>query len=182
MNIASRIQAIADPGSIFISESVHENVSNKKDIHSKFVKVVSLKNVKDPERVYEVTTVNESKPAATESNNGQLRKPSIKSIAVLPFVNMSNDPEQEYFSDGMSEEILNSLAHLKDLEVAGRTSSFYFKGKNLDLREIGEKLNVHTIMEGSIRKQGNKLRITVQLINVENGFHLWSEKIRQGNR
>jgi TolB-like protein len=89
---------------------------------------------------------------------------------------MSNDPEQEYFSDGISEEILNSLAHVKDLRVAGRTSSFHYKGKNIDLREIGHLLNVHTVLEGSIRKQGNKLRITAQLINVEDGFHLWSEK------
>jgi TolB-like protein/class 3 adenylate cyclase/Flp pilus assembly protein TadD len=176
VNIAARIQAIADPGSIYISESVHNNVSNKKDIDSKFIKVVSLKNVKDPVRVYVVASAKEANPVVKESINGEPKRSSLKSIAVLPFVNMSNDPEQEYFSDGMSEEILNSLAHLKDLEVAGRTSSFYFKGKNLDIREIGEKLNVRTVMEGSVRKQGNKLRITVQLINVENGFHFWSEK------
>ena len=89
---------------------------------------------------------------------------------------MSNDPEQEYFSDGMAEEILNSLAHLKDLKVAGRTSSFQFKGKNIDLREVGEKLNVRTVLEGSVRKQGNRLRITAQLINVDDGYHLWSER------
>ena len=99
-----------------------------------------------------------------------------KSIAVLPFIKMSNDPEQEYFSDGMAEEILNSLSHLKDLKVAGRTSSFQFKGKNFDLREIGDKLGVGPVLEGSVRKQGNKLRITAQLIDVEDGFHLWSEK------
>ncbi len=89
---------------------------------------------------------------------------------------MSNDPEQEYFSDGVAEEILNSLSNLKDLKVAGRTSSFQFKGKNIDLREIGEKLDVSTVLEGSVRKQGNFLRVTVQLINVDDGFHLWSEK------
>ena len=89
---------------------------------------------------------------------------------------MSNDPEQEYFSDGMAEEILNSLSHLKELKVAGRSSSFQFKGKNIDLREVGEKLGVSTVLEGSVRKQGNRLRITAQLINVEDGFHFWSEK------
>jgi len=94
----------------------------------------------------------------------------------LPFVNMSNDPEQEYFSDGIAEEILNSLAHLNDLKVAGRTSSFQFKGKNIDLREVGQKLGVTTVLEGSVRKQNNRLRVTVQLINVEDGFHLWSER------
>src|SRR5437868_6575180 len=89
---------------------------------------------------------------------------------------MSNDPEQDYFSDGMAEEIINSLNHLKDLKVAGRTSSFQFKTKNIDLREIGEKLGVKTVVEGSIRKQGNRVRVTAQLVNVEDGFHLWSEK------
>src|SRR5687768_13096207 len=99
-----------------------------------------------------------------------------KTIAKSPFINMSNDPEQDYFGDGIAEEILNSLVHLKELKVAGRTSSFQFKTKNTDLREIGEKLGVRTIMEGSVRKQGNRLRITAQLINVEDGYHLWSEK------
>ena len=97
------------------------------------------------------------------------------SIAVLPFVNMSSDPEQEYFSDGISEEILNSLAQVKDLKVAGRTSSFAFKGQNQDLRQIGETLGVEHILEGSVRKAGAKVRITAQLIQVDDGFHLWSD-------
>ena len=177
VNIASRIQSIANPGSIFISESINNNVANKKDIKTIFVKEEILKNVKDAVRIYEVifgkdenenTIITTIQPATKITHE--------KSIAVLPFVNMSNDPEQEYFSDGMAEEIINSLSHLKELRVAGRTSSFHFKGKNIDLRIIGEKLNVKTILEGSIRKQGNKLRITAQLVNVENGFHLWSEK------
>jgi TolB-like protein len=100
---------------------------------------------------------------------------STKSVAVLPFVNMSSDPEQEYFSDGISEEILNSLAKVKDLKVAGRTSSFAFKGENQDLRRIGETLGVDHILEGSVRKSGSKVRITAQLIQVADGFHLWSE-------
>jgi len=103
-------------------------------------------------------------------------KHTSKSIAVLPFVNMSNDPDQEYFGEGMAEEILNSLVHLKDLKVAGRTSSFQFKGRNIDLREVGQKLGVSSVLEGSVRKQGNRLRVTAQLINVEDGFHLWSER------
>jgi TolB-like protein len=89
---------------------------------------------------------------------------------------MSNDPDQEYFGEGIAEEILNSLVHLKDLKVAGRTSSFQFKGRNIDLREVGQKLGVSSVLEGSVRKQGNRLRVTAQLINVEDGFHLWSEK------
>mgnify|MGYP000208562032 CR=1 FL=1 len=97
------------------------------------------------------------------------------SIAVLPFVNMSSDPEQEYFSDGLSEELLNLLAQIRELKVTGRTSSFAFKGSNEDLRKIGEQLNVATVLEGSVRRSGNRLRITAQLIKVEDGFHLWSE-------
>ena len=102
-------------------------------------------------------------------------RPVEKSIAVLPFVNMSDDAGNEYFSDGISEEILNSLAKIKQLKVAGRTSSFAFKGKNQDLRQIGETLGVEHILEGSVRKSGTKIRITAQLIQVEDGFHLWSE-------
>jgi adenylate cyclase len=98
------------------------------------------------------------------------------SIAVLPFTNMSSDPEQEYFSDGISEEVINVLAQLPNLKVAGRTSSFTYKGKNEDLRIIGEKLGVKTVLEGSVRSSGKRIRITAQLINVQTGFYLWSEK------
>jgi serine/threonine-protein kinase len=108
-----------------------------------------------------------------------INEPSLdafESIAVLPFANMSSDPEQEFFSDGISEEIINMLAQVPGLKVAGRTSAFSFKGKNQDLRLIGEQLNVNHILEGSVRKSGNRLRITAQLIKVSDGFHLWSEK------
>ena len=98
-----------------------------------------------------------------------------KSIAVLPFVNMSADPEQEYFSDGISEEILNALVRVPNLRVAARTSAFSFKGKNVDVRKIGDTLSVNHVLEGSVRKAGNRLRITAQLISVNDGFHLWSE-------
>ncbi|RRB07610.1 helix-turn-helix domain-containing protein [Larkinella rosea] len=98
------------------------------------------------------------------------------SIAVLPFLNLSNDADQEFFSDGVTEEIINALSHVPDLQVAGRTSSFAFKGKNQDLRQIGEQLNVTHILEGSVRKAGQKLRITAQLIKVADGYHVWSEK------
>ncbi len=98
------------------------------------------------------------------------------SIAVLPFVNMSADPGQEYFCDGLAEELINSLTKIKDTKVVARTSAFAFKGKTIDVREIGRKLNVEKVLEGSVRKSGNKLRITAQLINVADGYHLWSEK------
>jgi len=106
---------------------------------------------------------------------GTASQPGTPSIAVLPFVNMSSDKEQEYFSDGLSEELLNDLAKIPGLRVAARTSSFQFKGKTEDLRTVGEKLNVATILEGSVRKEGQRVRITAQLIKVGDGFHLWSE-------
>jgi TolB-like protein len=115
-----------------------------------------------------VRGVAEQIPAAERADRG-------RSIAVLPFVNMSSDPEQEYFSDGLSEEILNLLAKIHDLKVIGRTSSFAFKGKNEDLRSIGQALNVDTVLEGSVRKSGDRVRITAQLIDVLDGAHIWSE-------
>jgi serine/threonine-protein kinase len=116
-------------------------------------------------------------PTRNDSYNISKSNPEpFESIAVLPFANMSSDPEQEFFSDGISEEIINMLAQVPGLKVAGRTSSFSFKGKNQDLRLIGEQLNVNHILEGSVRKSGNKIRITAQLIKVADGFHLWSEK------
>jgi len=110
------------------------------------------------------------------SPSGASETPAPKSIAVLPFASMSADPENDYFSDGISEEIINALAQLEGLHVAARTSAFSFKGKTEDLRTVGEKLNVTTVLEGSVRKAGNRLRITAQLINVADGYHLWSQR------
>lgn len=116
-----------------------------------------------------------SAPAAPATATANAPGDGLQSIAVLPFVNMSSDPEQEYFSDGISEEILNVLAQYDDLRVAARTSSFQFKGQNQDIGEIARLLNVGHVLEGSVRKAGNKLRITAQLIKADDGFHLWSE-------
>lgn len=178
VNIASRIQAMAPIGGIWISDAVYKTLLNNKNIQTAFASEVVLKNVSEPMRVYDVIfdaqtilPVQDVLHSNVTGNNTH-----EKSIAVLPFVNMSNDSEQEFFSDGITEEIINSLFGLKDLKVAGRTSSFQFKGKNLDLREIGDQLGVNTILEGSVRKQGNRLRITAQLINVHDGFHYWSQR------
>ena len=111
---------------------------------------------------------------AVEDSGGAPAANSL-SIAVLPFVNMSGDPDNEYFSDGLSEELLNTLVQIRDLKVTGRTSSFAFKGQNLDLREIGERLNVANVLEGSVRKSENRVRITAQLVKTDDGYHLWSE-------
>ena len=172
VNIASRIQAIAKPGCIYISETVQHNVSNKKDITTKFVKEETLKNVKEPVRIYEIMIIND----ANFSSENKMKTTTKNSIAVLPFVNMSNDKEQEYFCDGLTEEILNVLAQQKGLMVSARTSSFSFRGKDVDIVEIGNKLKVDNVLEGSVRKSGDKLRVTAQLIKVSDGFHLWSER------
>ncbi|MEP7165666.1 MAG: adenylate/guanylate cyclase domain-containing protein [Ferruginibacter sp.] len=176
VNITSRIESMGIPGTVLLSGTVQQQVKNKPEFKFSSLGSFDFKNVNEPMEIFALATNNLPVPTRDELTGKFRQQKHIKSIAVLPFVNMSNDPEQEYFSDGMTEEIINSLAHVKELNVAGRTSSFQFKGKNTDLREIGKMLNVNTILEGSVRKQGNKLRITVQLINVEDGYHLWSEK------
>jgi serine/threonine protein kinase len=131
---------------------------------------------KDPERRFR--TMNEVVSLLTGLEKSALRQDldsKEASVAVLPFVNMSSDRENEYFSDGLAEELINSLLKIEGLHVVSRTSSFVFKGKNLDIRQIADKLNVGTILEGSVRKSGNKLRITAQLIKASNGFHLYAE-------
>ncbi|MBT8272175.1 MAG: adenylate/guanylate cyclase domain-containing protein, partial [Bacteroidia bacterium] len=175
VNIASRIQAISIPGSIYVSEAIHNNILNKQGIETKFVKQEELKNVVSPIRIYEVITdqkTQSSKISFRESN----RESSGKSIAVLPFANMSNDPDQDYFCDGISEEIIDALAQLNNLRVIARTSAFSFKEKNIDVREIGKTLDVKTLLEGSVRKSGNRLRITTKLVSVSDGSHLWSNR------
>jgi TolB-like protein len=172
VNIAARIQSAAPSGCIFISEAVYNNIANNKKIKTHFVKAQNLKNVSKAIRLYQVLYAgSEILKAETIA-----APPVEKSIAVLPFVNMSSDPEQEYFSDGISEEIINLLAQVEQLKVIGRTSSFAFKGMNMDLKVIGEQLDVNHLLEGSVRKAGNKLRVTAQLIEVSSGFHLYSEK------
>ncbi|MDB5198250.1 MAG: hypothetical protein JWO92_213 [Chitinophagaceae bacterium] len=184
VNLASRIESLGMAGSVLISDKVNGELHNHPAIKTLSMGVYQFKNI---ERLVEVFALDDEglvKPIAnslkgkTEEKKAPRIRPSIsrKSVAVLPFINMSNDPEQEYFSDGMAEEILNSLSHLNDLKVAGRTSSFQFKGKNISLREVGRKLGVSTVLEGSVRRQNNRLRVTVQLVNAEDGFHLWSEK------
>ena len=177
VNIASRIEAIAPVGGIWVSDSVQRNIQNKKDIEIEFVNEERLKNVKQPVKIYNVKV--ESRHAIKKpdpSISPSFSKIIEKSIAVLPFANMSSDPEQEFFCEGISEEIINTIVQLPDLKVAGRTSCFSFKGKNEDLRLIASQLGVNNILEGSVRKSGKRIRITAQLIEASTGFHLWSNK------
>lgn len=184
VHLASRIESLGVPGCVLMSDKVNDELHNHPEFKTVSMGTYQLKNIQKEVEVFAldheglVKPIPNSLTGKTEEKKVLAKQSLIpkKSIAVLPFVNMSNDPEQEYFSDGIAEEILNSLSHLNNLKVAGRTSSFQFKGKNVDLREIGQKLNVSAVLEGSVRKQQNRLRITVQLINLEDGFHLWSEK------
>ena len=180
VNVASRLESFAVPGSIFISAKAFDDIKNQKEIQTTSIGFYKFKNVIQPVEIFCVSNPGIIVPHENYlEGKGERASPDInseKSIAVLPFINLSNDPEQEYFSDGISEEILSSLSHLKDLKVAGRSSSFRFKGKNIDLAEVSNKLHVNTVLEGSVRKQNNRVRVTAQLVNTKDGFHLWSEK------
>ncbi len=172
VNLASRIEALASPGAILISDKVYDEVKNQRTIQTKELGSYRLKNVKRQVDVYAIA--NDGLVVPTQAQLGA-KTGNNKSIAVLPFVNMSGVPENEYFSDGISEEILNVLTKVDGLQVTARTSSFHFKGKNEDIRQIGQKLGVSTILEGSVRKVGKRVRITAQLINTSDGYHIWSE-------
>ena len=173
VNVASRIESLASPGSVFLSEKVYEEVRNQPDIECMELGYFELKNIAEPARVFAVKLDGFVLPAR-EDIRGKTKAPQNR-IAVLPFVNMSTDPENEYFSDGITEELLNALSRVEGLQITSRTSAFAFKGKNEDIRQIATKLNVDKVMEGSVRKSGNRIRVTAQLINASDGYHIWSE-------
>jgi len=177
VNLTSRIESMGIAGSVLISDRVNEEIINHPDIKVVSMGLYEFKNIDRPVEVFALNheALIVPLPGSLKGKTREKKQP-LKSIAVLPFVNMSNEPADEYFGDGIAEEILNSLSSLKDLKVAGRSSSFQFDRRNTDLKEIGERLGVSTVLEGSVRKQGQRLRVTVQLVNVEDGFHLWSEK------
>jgi adenylate cyclase len=175
VNIAARLESLAEPGGICISGVVYSQVKNRLSLEYEYLGKRTVKNISEPVPVYRVLSLPK---AVIRPGVGEEQPPSLSdkpSIAVLPFVNISGDPEQEYFSDGMTEELINALANVEELKVISRTSSFFFKGKDVDLRTVGEKLKVDNVIEGSVRKAGNKLRITAQLIKVTDDTHLWSE-------
>ena len=173
VNVASRIQSISLPGSVLISEKINDELRNQKEITSNYLGRYELKNVKNPMSLYAINAEGIVVPSSEEIE----AKTSLTdySIAVLPFINLSSEKENEYFSDGITEELLNGLAKVEGLSVTSRTSSFAFKGKTTDIREIGKKLGVKTVLEGSVRKYGDRVRVTAQLIDSENGYHKWSE-------
>jgi TolB-like protein len=174
VNIASRIQALSPPGGIYVSEMVYRNIANKKGMDSVFIKEEFLKNVKTPIRIYEVLTEYSTTVYHTGPNDEQVAIDE-NSIAVLPFVNMSSDKEQEYFSDGLTEDIITQLSKIKSFKVISRTSVTQYKKTPKTIREIGKELGVATILEGSVQRSLKQVRITAQLINAVTDEHLWSE-------
>ncbi|MBX9945531.1 MAG: adenylate/guanylate cyclase domain-containing protein [Reyranella sp.] len=170
VNIAARIEGIADPGGIAVSRAVYEQVRDRLDVGFADKGEIELKNIGRPVHIFAVGGPGVAPVAPT------LALPDKPSIAVLPFQNMSGDPEQEYFTDGMAEDIITALSRFKSLFVIARNSSFTYKGKAVDVRQVGRELGVRYVLEGSVRKAGGKVRITGQLIDAESGAHLWADR------
>ena len=181
VNIAARLEGIAEPGGICISSSAYDQVRGKVAVEFADLGEQSLKNIARPVRVYarsrhQLETAAPDVLLSFPEAGKQLPLPDKPSIAVLPFQNMSGDPEQEYFADGMVEDIITALSRFKLLFVIARNSSFTYKGKSVDIKQVGRELGVRYVLEGSVRKAGGKVRITGQLIDAATGAHLWADR------
>jgi adenylate cyclase len=174
VNVAARLEGLCRPGEVYISATVHDHVDGKLSAHFDDLGDQTVKNIARPVRVYRARGM-VSDPIKQESAETS-PLPDKPSIAVLPFQNMSGDPEQEYFSDGITEDIITALAHLSGLNVLARNTSFAFKGKAIDVREARRDFGVSHVIEGSVRRSGNQLRITAQLIDTATGHHVWAER------
>ena len=171
VNIASRLEALADPGGIFVSRAVRDSVRDKLGLILEDLGEKPVKNIPRPVRVFRI--------GRADGPTAAMRPPEVPdkpSIAVLPFANMSGDAEQEYFSDGISEDLITDLSKVSALFVIARNSSFTYKGKTAKVQEIGRELGVRFVLEGSIRKAGNRVRITAQLVDAASGGHLWADR------
>ena len=170
VNIAARLEGLAEPGGICVSARVREDATGRLDLAFEDIGEQSLKNITRPVRVFRVAMGRKLVPEPP------LALPDKPSIVVLPFANLSGDPEQEYFADGMVEEIITALSRIRWLFVIARKSSFTYKGQSVDVRQVGRELGVRYILEGSVRKGGNRVRITAQLIDAASGAHLWADR------
>lgn len=177
VNIASRMESFAVPGSIFISGKVYDDIKNQKDIHTVSLGKYTLKNVKEEVDIYAISNPGIQIPEL-HSLAGKGKKILQKGVMVLPFVNMSTDPEQEYFSDGLTEELILNLSRINDIRVISRTTSMQYKGTTKDVKTIGNETGVTYVVEGSVRKHKDDLRITAQFIDANNDTHLWAETYR----
>jgi len=180
VNIAARLEGIAEPGGICISDDAQRQVRGKVDIAFEDMGSQTLKNIVEPMRAWRLL-VNGKAPSTTPASpSPDLARPPVPpdkpSIAVLPFQNMSGDPEQEHFCDGLVEDIITTLSKLAGLRVIARNSTFVYKGRSVDIREAAKQLGVRYVLEGSVRKSGNRIRITAQLIDATDGAHLWAER------
>ena len=176
VNIAARIEALADAGGVFVSNTVHDQVRDRLPFVFEDLGEQQVKNIARPVRVYRVRDACHCQRAAASVPTPALPLPDKPSIAVLPFQNMSGDPEQEYFADGMVEEIITALSRIRWLFVIARNSSFTYKGQAVDVKQVGRELGVRYVLEGSVRKAGNRVRITGQLIDAVTGAHLWADR------
>jgi adenylate cyclase len=173
VNVAARLEGLAEPGGICVSARVQEDAAGKLDLAFEDIGEQQLKNIARLVRAYRVVTATNPATPQPGSNPPLPDKPSI---AVLPFANMSGDPEQEYFADGMVEEIITALSRIRWLFVIARNSSFTYKGQAVDVKQVSRELGVRYVLEGSVRKGGNRVRITAQLIDATNGAHLWADR------
>jgi TolB-like protein/class 3 adenylate cyclase len=178
VNIAARLEGIAEPGGVCISDDAQRQVRGKVDIAFDDMGPQNLKNIAEPMRAWflRANGIAASTPPAKVTAESAPALPEKPSIAVLPFQNMSGDPEQEYFADGMVEDIITALSRFKSLFVIARNSSFTYKGKAVDIKRVGRELGVRYVLEGSVRKAGNRVRITGQLVEAAAGRHLWADK------
>jgi TolB-like protein len=174
VNIAARLEGIAEPGGICISDDAFRQVRGKVEVEFADLGEQTLKNIARPLRVYSVRPASPSEPRIAPT--ASLPLPDKPSIAVLPFANMSGDPEQEYFADGMVEEIITALSRIRWLFVIARNSTFTYKGQAVDVKRVGRELGVRYVLEGSVRKAGQRVRITGQLIDATTGAHLWADR------
>jgi adenylate cyclase len=184
VNIAARLEGIALPGAICLSEDAYRQVKARLDLAVSDLGATRLKNIADPIRVYslkvgmaaEPTLQGLNLPESAQESIARVALPEKPSIAVLAFENMSGDVDQEYFADGIAEDIITALSKTRWLFVVARNSSFTYKGKSTDMRQVGRELGVRYVVEGSVRKAGNRVRITAQLIEAQNGQHIWAER------
>ncbi len=182
VNIAVRLEGIAEPGGISISDDARRQIRGKVDVTFEDLGSQSLKNIAEPMRVWRVPNSRAvpAVPTRLRVDDTALTLPDKPSIAVLPFTNMSGDPEQDYFADGMVEEIITALSHFRQLFVIARNSSFTYKGRAVDVKQVGRELGVRYVLEGSVRKSANRVRITGQLVDTTTGAHLWAERFDGG--
>src|SRR5499426_1130731 len=174
VNVAARLENLAEPGGICISRKVYEDISGKMQLAFVDAGEQQLKNIAQPVRVYRIS--GEQLAAAQATARPALALPDKPSIAVLPFTNLSGDPEQEYFADGMVEDIITGLSRIRWLFVIARNSSFTYKGRAVDVKQVGRELGVRYVLEGSVRKAASRVRITGQLIDATTGVHLWADR------